>query len=298
MDADRFVPWTGAASELVTPFDESGEVLLDLVADEVTFMQSRGVVGVMLNGFASETLAMNDQERVAIAKVAREAAPRYPLMGTVIASSTREGQRWVSTYEELGMDAVSISTPPLHPLGVDSIVDYYVSVARSASVPVYLYNSTEYGNKIPPEAIARIVEQCPNVVGYKDATQSLIELQVLFQIIGVDRMSVLSGSDALTVPIMQVGGRGVISLITTVFPDLIVEMCAAATAKEWEKAAHLQGEAIRVRNALKTGPFMAAYKHVSGLLGRPLGSTRHPIQGLSPDHAKAIESQLRAEGHL
>lgn len=290
--------WRGAASELVTPFAEDGSVELDRVAEEVDFMSSRGVIGVMLNGFASEALMIDDDERYAIAKTARQAAPEFPLMGTVIAGSTKQGLKWVNRYEELGLDAIAIATPPLYPYGVDSLVDYYITVARASSLPAYVYNSPEWGNKLPPEAVARIVQESPNVVGYKDATHSLIELQTLFQMVGVERLSVLAGSDALTIPMMLVGGSGVISLVTTVFPELIVDLVTAGARGDWTRAMQLQAKTLRVRSALKIGPFMAAYKHVARVIGHPLGTPRPPLRGLTADQAATVERLLAAEGVL
>ncbi|MDR1077925.1 MAG: dihydrodipicolinate synthase family protein [Propionibacteriaceae bacterium] len=291
--------WRGAASELITPFDRLGEVQLDLVAAEVEFMAAAGVVGVMVNGFASEALMIDDQERWAIARAAKAAAPPgCQLMGNVIAGSTKQGLAWVERYEALELDAIAIATPPLYPYGTDALVDYYIALAQASQRPVYVYNSPEWGNKLPPEAVARIVEACPQVVGYKDATHSLIELQTLLHRIGRDRLSVLSGSDALTVPMMLLGAKGVISLVTTVFPELIVDLCQAAAAGQWERAMALQDRTLRVRAALKIGPFMAAYKHVARLLGHDLGRPRHPLTELTAQQASAVERRLAQEGVL
>jgi dihydrodipicolinate synthase/N-acetylneuraminate lyase len=291
--------WTGTASELVTPFAEDGNVVLDDVGTEINFMADRGVVGVMLNGFASEALMIDDLDRIAVAKAAKESAPQgFGLMGNIIAGSVHEGLKWVERYEEVGLDSIAIATPPLYPYGTDALVDYYIRIARASSLPAYVYNSPEWANKIPPEAVARIVEAAPNVVGYKDATHSLIELQSLFQLIGKDRLSVLSGSDALTVPMMLTGGKGVISLVTTVFPELIVEMVSAAEAENWGRAMELQEKVMRVRKALKIGPFMAAYKHVATLLGFSLGVPRPPLQRLPAEQRQLIETSLAEEGML
>lgn len=299
MAADTRAAWTGAASELVTPFAADGTVQLDLVGEEIRFMAAEGVRGVMLNGFASEALMINDDERYAIARAAKEAAPAgFPIMGNVIAGSIKEGVSWVRRYERADMDALAIATPPLYPYGTDALVDYYIAIAGSTELPVYLYNSPEWGNKLPPEAVARIVEACPGVVGYKDATHSLIELQTLLGLVGRDRLSVLSGSDALTVPMMLVGGAGVISLVTVVFPALVVEMCEAAAVQDWSRAMELQTRVMRVRAALKVGPFMAAYKHVAQVIGHPLGTPRPPLTSLTADQVTTVETALHAEGML
>lgn len=299
MPADQPAVWSGAASELVTPFAEDGTVLLDLVGEEIRFMADEGVSGVMLNGFASEALMINDDERLAIAKAAKEAAPAgFPIMGNVIAGSVKEGLAWVDRYERADLDALAIATPPLYPYGTEALVDYYIAIASATELPVYVYNSPEWGNKLPPEAVAKIVDSCPSVVGYKDATHSLIELQTLFGLIGRDRLAVLSGSDVLTVPMMLVGGKGVISLVTVVYPRLVVEMVEAAAAQDWARAMELQTRLMRVRAALKTGPFMAAYKHVARLIGHPLGTPRPPLRGLTPEQATTVEGLLRAEGLL
>lgn len=295
----RLSGWKGAASELVTPFDVEGHVMLDLVSQEIEFMASVGISGVMVNGFASEVLLMNDEDRMAAARTAKESAPLdFPIMGTVLAGSVVEGVRWVRGYEKIGLDCIAIGTPPLYPYGVDALVDYYIQIAASTELPVYVYNSPEWGNKLPPEAVARIIDVSPNVVGLKDATHSLIELQSLYEMIGKERVSVLSGSDALTVPMMLVGAQGVISLVTVVFPELIVSLCQAAARGDWSEAMALQSKVMRVRSALKIGPFMAAYKHVGNLTGHPLGTSRAPLRALTSEEAKAVEAGLDAEGML
>ncbi len=291
--------WKGAASELVTPFDPEGEVILDLVAEEVKFMANAGVTGVMVNGFASEVLLMNDEDRLAIARTAKESAPAgFPIMGTVLAGSVLEGVRWVRRYEKAGLDCIAIGTPPLYPYGVDALVDYYIRIADSTELPVYVYNSPEWANKLPPEAVARIIDSSSNVVGLKDATHSLIELQTLYEIIGKDRVSVLSGSDALTAPMMLVGAQGVISLVTVVFPELVVSLCDAAARGDWTEAMTLQSKIMRVRAALKIGPFMAAYKHVGKLIGHSLGTSRAPLRALTLQESQKVESMLAAEGMI
>lgn len=289
----------GPASELITPFGDHGEVALDQVAEEVAFLAAGGVTGVMVNGFASEALAMGEHDREAIARVVREAAPTgLPVMGTVIAASTREAVGWVRRYEALGFDFVAVATPTLYPFGSRLMAEYVKDVASASDLPVFLYNSPESGNRLPPETVADIAESCENVVGYKDSTQNLIELQTLLARVGTDRLAVMSGSDALTVPIMFLGGVGVISLVTTVFPKLVVDMCAAASAGNWSEARRLQLKTVRVRAALKVGPFMAAYRQAAKLIGADLGRSRLPLRALSPEEATQVESALRAEGLL
>jgi 4-hydroxy-tetrahydrodipicolinate synthase len=288
---------SGAASELVTPFSDQGEVMLDRVADEISFLAGHGVTGVMVNGFASEALMMSEREKESVARAAKGSAPAgLPIIGTVIAGSTKEAIGWVRRYQALDFDLVAVATPTLYPFGSRLMGDYVKAVARASELPVIVYNSPEAGNKLAPETVADIAEACDNVIGYKDSTQNLIELQTLITLIGDDRLAIMSGSDALTVPIMFLGGVGVISLVTAVFPELIVDMCSAATAGNWTEAKRLQLKTLRVRSALKIGPFMAAYKYAARLIGADLGQSRSPLRELTAEEASQVKAALQAEG--
>ena len=290
----------GAASEVITPFANDGSVAYDLLEQEIQFMIDHGVTGFFVNGLASEALVLTKEERKKCAKVVYEACKgRVPVMGNIIANSVEDGVESAHTYAKIGYDAIIITPPPIYKYTQDGIFEFFDSIASSTELPCYIYNAPETGNKLSPAMIAKLFEKNERFMGYKDSTQSIIEQQTLIGLIGEERhFELLAGSDAQIVTTAMLGGAGGISLITVVFPDLIVECCEACEKGEWEKAIELQQKILKVREALKCVPFMAAYKYVSGRLGRPLGGMRKPMAYVSEKDCEIIEGKLKALGLL
>ncbi len=290
----------GPASEVITPFSADGKPELGLLKNEIEFMIDRGITGFFVNGLASEALMMSDSDRHSVALAARKASEgKVPVMGNIITNSIGEGARIAQKYKDIGMDAVVITPPLIYKYTTDGLYSFFVEIAASIDLPAYIYNAPETGNKLAPELLARIFNQNNNFLGYKDSSQNIIELQTLLQKLDNGRhFELMSGSDALTLPIMMLGGAGVISLISVVFPKLIVDICAACSAKDWESATELQNKILRVREALKVGPFMAAYKFVGDKIGHPLGDVKYPLSGLNEKEMDTITRILGAEGLL
>lgn len=290
----------GAASEIVTPFTREGEVDHSALTGEIEFMIESGITGLFMNGLASEALMMPVPDRIAAAKTVINAVKgRVPVMGNVIANSVNEGVEMSKVYESMGADAVTITPPILYKYSSDGLFEYFNDLASATSLPVYIYNAPETGNKLPPKLIARLFESNPSFCGYKDSTQNIIEQQTLLSLIDPGRrLELLSGSDAQITTTMMLGGLGVISLITVVFPKLIIDTVAACERGDWDGAITLQARVLKVREALKTGPFMAAYKFVSNRLGRPLGYMKRPLAECSEKDKETIEAMLKELGML
>lgn len=286
----------GPASEVITPFADDGSVAYDLLEQEIKFMIEHGVTGFFVNGLASEALVLTKEERKKCAEVVfRACGKRVPVMGNIIANSVEEGVEAAHVYAEIGYDAIIITPPPIYKYTQDGIFEFFNSIASATELPCYIYNAPETGNKLSPAMIARLFEKNAHFMGYKDSTQSIIEQQTLIGLIGEERhFELLAGSDAQIVTTAMLGGAGGISLITVVFPDLIADCCRACDEEDWEKAIKLQQKILKVREALKCGPFMAAYKYVSARLGRPLGGMRKPMAYVSEADCAQIDQKLKA----
>lgn len=240
---------------------------------------------------------MSAQERLEVLDHAIKASKkRIPVMSNVIFNNIPEAQAFVKQSEELGTDAIIITPPLVYKYSETALFNHFNSIATSTNLPVYIYNAPETGNKISPEVIANLFETTPNFWGYKDSTQDIIHQQTTLRLIGNDRhFELLSGSDAQIVTTMMLGGVGILSLVTSVFPKLIVAVCDAAEAKNWEEAREIQYKILRVRQALKIGPFMAAYKYVGNLQGAPLGSMKWPLSELTDSEKEKVNVILKEQ---
>ena len=290
----------GAASEIVTPFKENGDIDFNLLDAEYEFLIKNGITGLFVNGLASEALMMTVEQKIETVKRAVDVSNgRIPVFGNLIANNVEMAVDCMKGYEKAGATGIFITPPLIYKYTATGLYDYISGIARETDLPVYIYNAPETGNKLSPEVLAKAFAENPNLRGYKDSTQDIIHLQTLLDLIGKERhFELMAGSDAQIYSIGMLGGLGVVSLITCVFPALIVEMCKAMQEKDTQKAFELQGKILRVRQALKIGPFMAAYKYVSQLTGTPLGLIRAPLGSVSEAEKEKIKSLLIAENMI
>lgn len=290
----------GPSSEVITPFTQGGEIDFDLLGQEIEFLIKNGITGVFVNGLASEALMFSTEQRIKTVETAvKVSSGRIPVVGNILYNSVDMAVECVKGYEKVGCDAIIMTPPPIYKYTAEGLFEYFRDIAKSTELPVYLYNAPETGNKVSPEIIARLFEEVPNMRGYKDSTQDIIHQQTVLRLIGKERhFELMAGSDAQIVPTYMLGGVGVFSLITCVFPKLIVDTCAAAEAGDWEKAKELQEKILRVRQAMKVGPFMAAYKYVGTLVDAPLGIMKAPLSEVSESDKSKIVEILREQQML
>lgn len=290
----------GAASEIMTTFDEDGTINYDLMRNQIEFLLENKVTALFANGLASEVLTLEYDERIAIAKFVVEAVHnRVPVMINIAQNNIHTAVREAKEHENNGVDALVVTPPVVYKLTDEALYEHYVGIGRSVSLPMYIYNAPETGNKLSPVLAAKIFNENGNYHGYKDSTQNVIEQQTLLGLLEPDRpFELICGSDAQTATTMMTGGIGVISLLTVAFPKPVVDVCKAALRKDWETALALQSRVIRIREAMKIGPFLAAYKYACKRAGISLGVLRSFQEDLSAEQKRKIDTILAAENLL
>ncbi|MDR1386156.1 MAG: dihydrodipicolinate synthase family protein [Propionibacteriaceae bacterium] len=287
----------GVTTELLTPFRADGSIDFDLLAGEVERQVAAGVNGLFTNGLASESLSLDADERVATTACVVEAARgRLPVMANVVANTVLEAERILRAYEASGVDAVCLQAPYVYPLSQPALLAHLDHLAQSTELPCGFYNAPQTGNTASPETVGRLFAQNPNVRYYKESTIDFLHIQTTLRLIGGPAVEFLNGTDATTVSVMRLGGQGVVSLISAVFPEEVLALTRAAQVGAWDQAWAAQDRLLRIRQALKTGPFDAGYKFASGLVGTPLGAMRPPLAELSSAQADTIERDLRELG--
>lgn len=290
----------GAGSEIITPFGEDNQIDYGLLKAEVEFMTDKGVTGYFVNGLASEALMFTMEERIKVVEAAVQAARgRVPIMGNLIHNNPEHAIQCIRGYEAVGANAIAITPPLVYKYTNQALFEYFDTIAKATQLPVYIYNAPESNNKVPPEVLGRLLRETPNFTGYKDSTQDIIHLQtVLDQIPEGRHFELMAGSDAQIATTMMIGGKGVLSLITCLFPKLIIDVCAACDKGDWDTAMELQKKVLRVRQALKTGPFMAAYKYIGKITDTPMGNMKKPLSELSQAEQEKVTALLKTEGMI
>jgi 4-hydroxy-tetrahydrodipicolinate synthase len=233
----------GAFTAIVTPFDASGkidEATLDALVDRQI---QGGIAGVVPVGTTGESPTLENEEHIGvIARVTKRVAGRCKVIGGTGSNNTRQAVAMSKRAAEVGVDAVMIVMPYYNKPTQAGLVEHVRQVAAGVpNTPVVLYNVPgRTASDLLPDALETICKACPNVVAIKEATGNIVRAQEIIRRLG-DRITVLSGDDALTLGMMACGAKGVISVTSNLLPKEVQEVCNLALAGKWDEArkAHL-----------------------------------------------------------
>src|SRR5438270_11086789 len=230
--------FAGLSVALITPF-KGGEVDYDALGRLIDWHVTQGTDCLVPVGTTGEspTLDHNEHERV-IATVVERAAGRIKVMAGTGSNSTREAIRLTRFAQRTGADAALMVGPYYNKPTQEGYYRHFAAVAEAVDLPIVLYNIPgRTGSNILPETVARLAE-LPNVVGIKEATGSLDQAS---QIAALCDLTILSGDDSLTLPLLSIGGRGVVSVVGDLVPRDMKAMVAAfeagriREAQEWHR---------------------------------------------------------------
>lgn len=223
----KYVSFKGAVTELITPFTAAGEVDYELLRGEVEYQIKAGIAALFTNGLASEALSLTTDELIETTRVVVEAAKgRVPVMGNIACNTFMDGLTVLRGYEAAGVDAISIEQPCVYGFTQPALIEYFGDLCKATKLPVCIYNAPQTNNTLAPATVAKLFHENENLYYYKESTIDFVHIQNTMRLIGHDReMEFLNGSDATTYPVMLLGGKGVVSLISAVFPEPIIKLC-------------------------------------------------------------------------
>jgi 4-hydroxy-tetrahydrodipicolinate synthase len=275
---------SGAFTALVTPFTQDGSAIDWDAFDRLVQSQlDGGIRGLVPCGTTGETPTLSDAEqRELIQRCAELARGKLPVMAGTGSNSTKKTIEISRAALEAGADAVMVVMPYYNKPSQEGMFRHVQMVAAAVDAPVVLYNIPgRTGVELSVESTLRILDACQNVVGVKDATGNLNHCQELIRRAG-DRVSVMSGDDPLTLPMMAVGVRGVISVTSNVLPRAVAEVCSDVLAGRWDAAKKKHLALLPVHRALFVEPNPQPTKAALALAGRMLDVVRPPLVEASP----------------
>jgi 4-hydroxy-tetrahydrodipicolinate synthase len=228
----------GTYTALVTPFDSDGSQI-DWAAYEklVAGQIEGGVSGLVPCGTTGETPTLTDAEqREVVQRTAALVRGKLPILAGTGTNNTKKSIDLSKAALEAGADAVMVVMPYYNKPSQEGMIRHVEVIAREVSAPIVLYNIPgRSGVELGVESFLRILERCPNVVGIKDATGNVLHCQELLRRAG-ERVSVVSGDDPLTLPLMSVGAKGVISVTSNLYPQEVSASVEDALLGRWEES--------------------------------------------------------------
>lgn len=279
---------------LVTPFSPDGDAV-DLAAlDALVEAQiAGGVAGLVPCGTTGEAPTLTDEEQVqVIARVVSAARGRVPVLAGTGTFSTKKTIAASKAALAAGADGVMVVMPYYSKPSQEGMRLHVLAIAKAVGAPVVLYNIP--GRSVvdlSAETTARICEQAPNVVGIKDATGNVLRCQELKRLLG-DRLTVLSGDDALTVPMMSVGASGVISVTSNVRPREVSEVTRRFLDGDLEGARRAHLALLPLHGLMFAEPNPAPAKAALAAAGKMSAAVRLPLAPATEGLTKQIAAAL------
>ncbi len=282
---------------LVTPFS-GGKVDERKLRSLVDWHVREGTSALVPMGTTGEsaTLDHSEHERV-LAVVIEQAAKRIKVLAGTGSNSTDEAIRLTRAARAMGADGALVITPYYNRPTQEGLVRHYEAVARSVSFPMVVYNvPVRTGVNILPETVERLVGM-EEFVGVKEASGSMSQIIELFERVG-DRMSIYSGDDLLTYPILSIGGRGVISVSANIVPRKMAELVDLALAGNWEKSFGCHRALYPLHRALSLETNPIPIKTAMGMAAMIDPEMRLPLVPMSDAPRTILEGVLKTMGLL
>ena len=289
--------FSGTFTALVTPF-RNGEVDVEALEGMVEFQIQHGVSGLVPCGTTGETPAMSEAEdRVVVETVVRITNGRVPIIAGTGSNSTDMAIKYTKMAQEVGADGSLQVAPYYNKPTQEGLYRHFAAIAESTKLPLVLYNIPgRTGVTISAETMARLAE-IPNIVGVKDSTLSMNMISDVIRLCG-EEFDVLSGDDPMTLPLVALGGRGVISVASNVAPGAVSDMVRAVLEGEWERGRELHYELLPLFRALFVETNPIPVKTAASLLGLCSDEMRLPLVPMEGENLRALQETLDRSAHL
>lgn len=283
--------FTGLCTALVTPFRGDGvndEMLETLIERQI----QAGTDTIVLAGTTGESPTLTDEEKLEIFRIGvRTAAGRCKIIAGTGSNSTAKAVDLSAKAAQLGVDAILAVTPYYNKSTQPGLLQYYTAVTAASGLPVIAYNvPSRTGVDIRVDTCRKLAE-IPGIAGIKEASGDISKIGRILAACG-DALPVYSGNDDQTVPIMALGGAGVISVASNVVPGPMKELTDACLAGEYPKAAAIQRKLLKLMDLMFCQVNPIPVKAAMEIIGYDCGSCRQPLDGLPDADAQKLRDCL------
>lgn len=280
--------FTGVCTALVTPFLDS-KINYPLLEQLLRRQIEAGVSAVVLSGTTGESPTLSDAEKFELFKRSKEfAGDRCTIIAGTGTNSTSHAVKLSEAAEEAGADALLVVSPYYNKANPEGLFAHYMSIAHSVSLPIILYNVPSRTGVDIPVSVYKRLSKLPNIVGVKEASTDITKIPKIRAACGED-FHVWSGNDDQIVPVMSLGGKGVISVLSNVCPEETVAMVEAALAGDFDTAAALQCNLMPLIELLFSEVNPIPVKYAMRFAGFDCGNCRLPLGQLNADNKRKLD---------
>ena len=288
--------FTGMATAIVTPMKADGAVDYEAMGRFIDFQIAHGINALVVMGTTGENATLEPEEqKEVIAFTVKKTAGRVPVIAGTGTNNTAHVLENTKNACEVGVDGILVVTPYYNKATQAGLIKHFTMIADASEVPVILYNVPgRTGCALTPKTVATLAEH-PNIVGLKEATGNMAQMVELMHLCG-DKIDIYSGEDALTVPMMAMGGSGTISVLSNVLPAESVAMTDACKAGDFKTAAAMQCKFLPLINALFSQVNPIPVKAATAAMGFGDDSLRLPLTPMEEPFRSVMLDEMRKLG--
>jgi len=289
----------GSLVAMITPFTESGEVDEKGIKELVEFHIKNGTNGIVPCGTTGESPTLSHEEHKKVVDITMEAvAGRIPVIAGTRSNSTREAFDLTSHAKKAGADAALVVVPYYNRPTQKGLYLHYKKLAEEIDIPIIVYNvPSRTGTNLLPETLAKLA-QLKNIAAVKEASGNLDQMTQIVELCG-DNIVLLSGDDKLLLPVLSIGGKGVISVVANIIPRDVSDMVREFEEGNYQKSKEIfLSKVYPLSNAMfyETNPIPV--KTSARLMGLPSGDLRSPLCSMNEDNLTKLKSDLVKFGLL
>ena len=287
----------GAGVAIATPFNADGSVNYDEFGRLIDFQIENGTDAVIVCGTTGESATMTMEEHMDVIRYCiKKVAGRIPVVAGTGSNDTAAAISLSKDAEAAGADAVLLVTPYYNKATQNGLYEHYKAICSKIDIPAIMYNvPSRTGCCIQPETAVRIAKEIPNMVAIKDATGNIGQT-IKMMSLADGALDLYSGNDDQVIPILSVGGLGVISVLSNVAPRQTHDMCQKFFDGDIAGAREIQFKALPLINALFSEVSPIPVKTALKYIGFEAGPLRLPLTELEPEHAAQLKKAMQDFG--
>ena len=291
--------FTGAGVAIVTPFNKDESINYDRLDELIDYHCSHGTDSIIICGTTGESATLTEEEHIACVKCTIDRAKgRLPVVAGTGSNCTKTAVEMSKEAADYGADGLLLVTPYYNKATQAGLMAHYKAVAKEAKAPIIMYSVvSRTGCNIEPATVAALVKDVDNIVGVKEASGNISQVAKIMELTD-GNIDLYSGNDDQIVPLLSLGGRGVISVLSNVAPKETHDICEKFFQGDIAGSRELQLRALPLIEQLFCEVNPIPVKRAMALMGMDCGPLRMPLTQITPEHEKALEQAMRDFGIL